>query len=88
MEKLKKVIEEFNKYHGSEAEARIVGVSENEVLVDFKGSFCKTCGLYDYFDDLKWEAIDFGLNIEPVEVLESEETFEKGKYVVKYKIRQ
>jgi len=29
----------------------------------------------------------FGLDVEPVEVLESEEEFERGRYLVRYKLR-
>ncbi|AHF80372.1 hypothetical protein [Thermococcus paralvinellae] len=87
MEVLKRVIQEFNKYHGSEAQAKIVKAEGDEVIIEFDGSFCKTCGLYDYFEDIKWEAMNFGLNIEPVEVLESEEEFERGRYLVKYKLK-
>ena len=87
MEILKRVIEEFNKYHGSEAQAKIIKVEDDEVIIEFNGSFCKTCGLYDYFEDIKWEAMRFGLNIEPVEVIESKEEFEKGRYLVKYKLK-
>ncbi len=87
MEKLKKVLEEFNRLHGSEANARIVEVKDDEVIIEFEGSFCATCGLYDYFEDIKWEAMDFGLEIEPVEVIEAEEDeFEHGRYVVRYRL--
>ncbi|ACJ16101.1 hypothetical protein, conserved [Thermococcus onnurineus NA1] len=87
MEVLKKVLEEFNRLHGSEAQARLVGVNGDEVVIEFEGSFCATCGLYDYFDDIKWEALDFGLELEPAEVLEAEEDeFEHGRYVVKYRL--
>ncbi|AAL81367.1 hypothetical protein PFDSM3638_06205 [Pyrococcus furiosus DSM 3638] len=83
-EKLNYVIKEFNRLHGSEAQAEIKEIKGKEVIIEFKGTFCKTCGLYDYFDDIKWEALDFGIKIRPVEVLESEEDFEKGRYVVRY----
>ncbi|ASJ12389.1 hypothetical protein [Thermococcus thioreducens] len=84
---LKGIIEEFNRLHGSEAQARILRVEGDEVIIEFSGSFCATCGLYDYFDDIKWEAMDFGLEIEPVEVLEAEEDeFEHGRYVVRYRV--
>ncbi|ASJ00669.1 hypothetical protein [Thermococcus gorgonarius] len=87
MEKLDKVIKEFNKLHGSEAKVKVREVRGEEVILEFEGSFCATCGLYDYFDDIKWEAMEFGLNIEPVEVLEAEEDdFEHGRYVVKYRL--
>ncbi|ADT83511.1 hypothetical protein [Thermococcus barophilus] len=87
MEILKRVIKEFNKYHGSEAQAKIIKAERDEVIIEFDGSFCKTCGLYDYFEDIKWEAMNFGLNIEPVEIIESEEEFERGRYLVKYKLK-
>lgn len=86
-ERLQRVIDEFNRLHGSEAEARIVAVDGDEVIIEFEGSFCATCGLYDYFDDIKWEALDFGPEIEPVEVVEAEEDeFEHGRYVVRYRV--
>ena len=86
-EKLKRILEEFNRLHGSEARARILKLEGDEVIIEFEGSFCATCGLYDYFDDIRWEAIDLGLELEPVEVLETEEDdFEHGRYVVRYRI--
>jgi hypothetical protein len=87
MEKLNYTIKEFNRLHGSEAKVRIKNAEGDEVILEFEGSFCATCGLYDYFEDIKWEAMDFGLKIEPIEVLESEEDeFEYGRYLVKYKL--
>ncbi len=87
MENLERVLQEFNHYHGSEAHARVIEIKKNEVIIEFTGSFCKGCGLYDYFEDITWSAIEFGLNIEPVEILEANETYENGRYVVKYRIR-
>lgn len=87
MGSLGRVIEEFNRLHGSEARARILKADKDEVIVEFSGSFCATCGLYDYFEDVKWEAMEFGLKMEPVEVLEAEEDdFEHGRYVVRYRL--
>lgn len=86
-EKLQRVLEEFNRLHGSEARARVLKLECDEVILEFEGSFCATCGLYDYFDDIKWEAMDFGLGLEPVEVLEAiEDEFEHGRYVVRYRL--
>nr|WP_188203042.1 hypothetical protein [Thermococcus camini] len=80
-------MEEFNRPHGSEATARVLEVRGDEIIIEFSGSFCATCGLYDYFDDIKWEAMDLGLKIEPVDVLEADEDeFERGRYVVRYRI--
>ncbi|WP_297497149.1 hypothetical protein [Thermococcus sp.] len=86
-EKLKRILAEFNRLHGSEASARVVELGRDEVILEFEGSFCATCGLYDYFDDIKWEALEFGLELEPIEVLEAvEDDFEHGRYVVRYRI--
>ena len=86
-EKIERVLAEFNRLHGSEANARIVEMRGDEVIIEFEGSFCATCGLYDYFDDIKWEAMEFGLELEPVEVIEAEEDdFEHGRYVVRYRL--
>ncbi|WP_048147758.1 hypothetical protein [Palaeococcus ferrophilus] len=88
MEKLNYVIKEFNRLHGSEAQARIVEAGGGRVVIEFEGSFCATCGLYDYFEDITWEAMDSGLKLEPVKVLEAEEDeFEHGRYVVEYLLR-
>ena len=86
-ERIEEVLREFNRLHGSEAHARVLALNGDEVIIEFEGSFCATCGLYDYFDDIKWEALDFGLELEPVEVLEAvEDDFEHGRYVVKYRL--
>ncbi|AEH24669.1 hypothetical protein [Pyrococcus yayanosii] len=86
MEKLNYVIKEFNRLHGSEARAKVLEVRENEVVIEFEGSFCKTCGLHDYFEDITWEAMDLGLKIRAEEIIESEENFERGRYIVRYKV--
>ncbi|WP_297417554.1 hypothetical protein [Thermococcus sp.] len=86
-ENLERVLFEFNRLHGSEAEVRILNLEGNEVIIEFEGSFCATCGLYDYFEDIKWEAIELGVELEPIDVLEAEEDgFEHGRYVVRYKL--
>ena len=87
-EKLQRVLKEFNRLHGSGAHARVLNLEGDEVIIEFEGSFCATCSLYDYFDDIKWEAMDFGLGLEPAEVLEAEEDeFEHGRYVVRYVLK-
>jgi len=85
MEKLKKAVEEFNRLRGSEPQAEIIEAKDDEAVIEFKGSFCKTCGLFDYFGDIKWKAIEFGLQAGSLEILESEEDFEKGRYMVNTK---
>ncbi len=49
---VKKAIKEFNKYRSPEAVAELVDTRPDGFTVKFSGSFCMTCGFYDYFDDL------------------------------------
>jgi len=55
-ETLFKAIERYNRYRGAEATARLVETTEDQVVVDFSGPFCSTCGVYDYFEDLIYES--------------------------------
>jgi hypothetical protein len=46
-------IRDFNKYRSPEATAKLLKFNKKEIVVDFTGIFCRSCGFYDYFDDLK-----------------------------------
>lgn len=46
---------EFNKWHEPEAVAGLIKLEDSSIVVELSGPFCRTCGLYDYFDDLKLE---------------------------------
>lgn len=70
---VEKAIERYNKYHGSESKARLIETSENEIVVEFRGPFCTTCGFYDYFDDLAYELEDLGLKARCTDVQELED---------------
>lgn len=50
-----KAIDVYNKYRSPEAKATLVGVKNDGFVVDFEGSFCETCGVRDYFEDLIYE---------------------------------
>ncbi|MHC1628038.1 MAG: nucleotidyltransferase domain-containing protein [Candidatus Nezhaarchaeales archaeon] len=67
---IEKAIEEYNKYRAPEVEASLVYIGDQEFKVKFSGSFCYTCGFYDYFDDLKIELEDLGLKTEIKEIEE------------------
>jgi len=45
----------FNKYMGPEAFANLIDAEDGKIKVRLSGPFCRTCGVYDYFDDLKTE---------------------------------
>lgn len=54
-ESLLKAVEEYNRYRSPEAKASLVKIDDGEVIRDFAGSFCRTCGTYDYLEDLIYE---------------------------------
>ena len=74
-------VEEFNRTHGSEGQARLLEVSGDRFRVEFRGSFCLTCGFYDYFEDFVHLLRDCGVRAGVSAV----EEFEGGA-VVEYRI--
>jgi len=72
-EKIAKAIEEFNKYRVPEAKARLNSLDEQSFKIKFTGSFCLTCGFYDYFDDYKIFLQEVGLKTEIIEIKEVDE---------------
>jgi hypothetical protein len=74
IEKIERAISEYNRYHGREAVARLVGFHENRLLVEFSGPFCYSCGMYDYFEDLIVELEGQGIRCRIAEVRENDTT--------------
>ncbi|MHA1209320.1 MAG: hypothetical protein ACTSSA_07310 [Candidatus Freyarchaeota archaeon] len=76
-ESLRKVVEdaveEYNRYHSPEATARLISISDDSVIIDFRGPYCRTCGFYDYFEDFRYTLLDHGVKSEMSEVEETEE---------------
>ncbi len=64
-----RAIEEYNRYRRPEAEASIEGVDGPRFYILFRGSYCETCGLYDWIEDLVYVLDRYGLkaSIESVE---------------------
>jgi len=58
-----KAIKKFNKYRSPEAKAQVVSAKAKSVLVKFSGPFSRTCGIYDYFDDLKLMMEEFKVKV-------------------------
>lgn len=67
---IKKAVEEFNKYRSPEATAKLISVKEKSFGIEFTGTFCKTCGFYDYFDDFRLILEEKGLKTKTGEVKE------------------
>ena len=52
---LQRAVLEYNRYRSPEAVAKITYVSGDGFEVEFKGAFCQSCGVQDYFEDLIYE---------------------------------
>jgi hypothetical protein len=72
-EKIVEIIDEFNKYRAPEAKAKLVSQGENSFKIKFKGSFCGTCGFYDYFDDYRILLQEIGIETKIREIEEIDE---------------
>jgi len=50
----------FNKYRSPEVVAELTSLEQDgrRFVVRFTGSFCRTCGFYDYFEDLIYDLLD------------------------------
>jgi len=50
-----KSIEYYNRFRSPESEARLLEYREDgSIVVEFKGSFCHTCGVRDWVEDLAY----------------------------------
>lgn len=74
---IESAILEYNKYRSPEAEANLISISTGEFKIEFRGSFCYTCGFHDYIEDYRVILEERGLN---TTILSIEET-EKGAIV-------
>lgn len=53
-----RAIEVYNKYRSPEATAKLVGMEKDGFIIEFKGPFCQSCGVNDYFEDFIHELED------------------------------
>lgn len=60
--KISKAIEKYNKYRAPESNVKLEKIRNKHILLIFYGPFCKSCGIYDYFDDFIFFLRDFGLD--------------------------
>ncbi|MEM3713998.1 MAG: hypothetical protein QXF82_03510 [Nitrososphaeria archaeon] len=55
-----------------------------EIILDFEGFFCRTCGVYDYLEDFIYELQRFvDVNVEIVSFKEYKPETIRVKYVLK-----
>jgi len=69
---LRRAVELYNKYRAPEAIARVLEVRDDRILVVFEGTFCNTCGVNHWVEDLKYVLEDLGVEAELLEVQDSE----------------
>lgn len=86
LEAIRNAIMRFNHFRSPEAVAEFIAFDSNELHVRFNGSFCQTCGILDYFEDLIFEldsTSPIALSILDF-VQEDEDTF-RVRYSVTYR---
>ncbi len=76
-EELKEVaeraLEDYNRIRAPEAVAKLVKIKDNLLYIEFSGSYCETCGLYDWIEDFKYVLEDIGVKAEIINVIEPED---------------
>lgn len=77
-----KASNEYNKYRGSEARARVLNIKNNEVTILFEGSFCVTCGVYDWIEDFKYVLREMGINAEIKRIIEPKNLDENWRVAI------
>ncbi|MCS7386695.1 MAG: hypothetical protein NDF55_08200 [archaeon GB-1867-005] len=76
--------ERYNKYRAPEAMIKLLSVKDNAIEALISGSFCRSCGLYDWIEDYKYELMDMiGTQIEIVYI----EQVNEESFKVKFKIK-
>jgi hypothetical protein len=78
-----KAVDEYNRFRSPEAKAKLIKIRGKEIILDFEGSFCRTCGVYDYFEDFVYELkkiMDINLKIKNFEEYKPE--IFRVKYVI------
>ncbi len=48
---IRKTVALYNRFRGAEATAKIVSVTLEKVTIAYSGSFCYSCGVYDFLED-------------------------------------
>lgn len=76
--KVRKALNEYNKYRVPEVKGELLSFSSGEVKVRFSGPFCRTCGFYDYFEDYGVILERFGVKV----IISSFEEVENGAIVL------
>ncbi|MEM2576241.1 MAG: hypothetical protein QW596_01600 [Sulfolobales archaeon] len=70
---MEEAIEMYNRTHGTEAQAKLIELRGDDIaLVEFTGTFCASCGVVDWVEDLAYIVKSMGYEAELIEYLEPE----------------
>jgi len=78
-----RAVETYNRYRSPEAEAEIIDYDNGVLTVRFRGSFCFTCGVNDWIEDLKYVLEDHGVEAEIIDIIEESETTRVARFKIK-----
>ncbi|MEM0379485.1 MAG: hypothetical protein QXG71_01870 [Nanopusillaceae archaeon] len=84
IKKIEESIEFYNFTRGSESQAKIIklDMTKKEIYIEFKGSFCHTCGVKDWIEDMKYIFIKNGIKSELLDIEEKSENILIGKFKI------
>ncbi len=85
-EKIEKSIQLYNKYRSPEATAQLIELSDNEIKIKLSGTYCETCGLYDWIEDLKYILEDHDIKTEIDKIVELNGYY--GDRIIVFKIKK
>ena len=78
-------IQVYNKYRSPQAKATLVKVKKDCFVVDFEGSFCESCGVREYIEDLIYELE--GVNQKFRVELQETKAIGQNKFRASYKLK-
>ncbi len=81
-----KAIELYNRFRSPEAKAKLLSIEGNKAKVLFEGSFCLTCGIRDWVEDLVYVFEQMGVEAELIAYIEPEdmsEFYRIGIFIIK-----
>lgn len=73
MSEIRRAVDEYNRYRGAEAKARILSIDKEILTIEIRGSFCYTCGFYDWIEDMVYTFDEFNIESQIIEVKELED---------------
>ena len=80
-----KTIDVYNKFRSPESTANLVSVEKDRFIIDFEGSFCRSCSAKECFEDFIYELKNINNRLK-LELVETRSTTSR-KFRVQFKIK-